>query len=61
MVFLYKMVRNIIGTLIDFSFKSKSVEDLKQVLLKQDRSLAGPTAPACGLTLITVDYGELLD
>ncbi len=52
--FLYNMVRIIAGTLID---AGKGVErDIKAVLESEDRTLAGPTAPAQGLFLKEVIY-----
>ena len=54
--FLYKMVRNIVGTLVEVGRGRFAVDDVKNILARQDRKLAGPTAPAKGLTLIRVDY-----
>ncbi|MBU0908459.1 MAG: tRNA pseudouridine(38-40) synthase TruA [Proteobacteria bacterium] len=56
--FLRKMVRNIIGTLIEVGQQRMSVSDFADLLQKKDRSLAGPTAPACGLFLKKVYYDE---
>lgn len=58
--FLYKMVRNIVGTFIDFSYKKKTVLDLKKVLFSCDRHQAGPTAPPEGLSLLNVEYDHHL-
>lgn len=52
--FLYNMVRIIAGTLMEVGKGSRKPESLKEILEAQDRSMAGPTAPPCGLTL--VDY-----
>lgn len=49
--FLYKMVRNIVGTLIDVGVGKLSVDDIPKILLHKKRPLAGVTAPAHGLTL----------
>lgn len=54
--FLYKMVRNIVGTFVEFSYKNRSIQELILVLLSQDRVQAGPTAPPQGLSLIQVNY-----
>lgn len=54
--FLYHMVRNIVGTLILVGSKRMTVSDFQTVLDSADRSLAGPTAPACGLYLEEVFY-----
>lgn len=50
--FLYNMVRIIAGTLIEVGIGRKSKEDLLRILASCDREVAGPTAPACGLTLV---------
>ena len=54
--FLYNMVRNIVGTLIEIGRNDLPRGSLKKVLLSLDRRAAGPTAPACGLMLIKVKY-----
>ena len=54
--FLYHMVRNLVGTLIEVGRGKLTLADLRRILLGKDRSLAGPTAPASGLTLVDVTY-----
>lgn len=54
--FLYNMARNIVGTLIKVGQGSQPPEWVDWVLGQKDRSVAGPTAPAHGLTLINVEY-----
>lgn len=54
--FLYKMVRNIVGTLIYVGLKKIALKDLEKVLKSKDRKKAGTTAPPHGLTLNRVDY-----
>ncbi len=54
--FLYNMVRNIVGTLIDVGRGRIKPQDLKHILAEKKRSLAGPTAPAHGLSLLKVAY-----
>lgn len=54
--FLYKMVRNIIGTLIDIQARRIDVKDLRSILASGDRRKAGITAPAQGLCLYKVKY-----
>lgn len=54
--FLYNMVRNIVGTLIEVGRGKLKKGDLKAILLARNRRLAGPTAPARGLCLIKVNY-----
>lgn len=54
--FLYKMVRNIVGTLIDVAAKRIPIERVPEILKEKDRKKAGFTAPAHGLFLIRVLY-----
>lgn len=56
--FLYNMVRIIAGTLIKVGQGVMEPDDVKKALDGRDRRLAGPTAPARGLTLVKIDYGE---
>jgi len=57
--FLYNMVRIITGTLVDVGLGAKLPSDIPGIIASCDRKKAGQTAPACGLALINVDYGEL--
>ena len=54
--FLYKMVRSIVGTLIDVGRGKMQPSDVPRILRDRDRKSASATAPAQGLTLIKVDY-----
>lgn len=54
--FLHHMVRNIVGSLALVGMNKWKIEDIKIVLEEKDRSKAGPTAPACGLYFLKVDY-----
>ena len=54
--FLYKMVRNIVGTLVEVGAGKMKPRQVKEVLASRDRRRAGPTAPAGGLYLVRVDY-----
>ena len=54
--FLYNMVRIIVGTLLEIGKGTYSAEQVKLIIRKRDRSLAGPTARALGLTLINIEY-----
>lgn len=54
--FLYNMVRNIVGTLIEVGRGNLPVDGVEQVLASVDRRQAGPTAPAVGLFLESVEY-----
>lgn len=56
--FLYNMVRNIVGTLIEIGRGRFPKGSLKKILLSRDRKLAGPTVPACGLCLVKVKYRQ---
>jgi tRNA pseudouridine38-40 synthase len=54
--FLRYMVRSIMGTLLEVGRGEKDSDTILAALSGRDRSLAGQTAPACGLTLVKVDY-----
>ena len=54
--FLQYMVRILTGTLLEVGFGKRTPESMKDLLLAKDRRLAGDTAPACGLTMVKVDY-----
>ncbi|HUB30233.1 MAG TPA: tRNA pseudouridine(38-40) synthase TruA [Terracidiphilus sp.] len=54
--FLHHMVRNLVGTMIDAGRGFLDVEEIPRILAARARSRAGPTAPACGLFLHSVDY-----
>ncbi|MBL7130748.1 MAG: tRNA pseudouridine(38-40) synthase TruA [Candidatus Omnitrophica bacterium] len=54
--FLYNMVRNIVGTLIEIGRGRFAPTYIKKIIKCKDRSLAGPCVPAKGLYLIKVKY-----
>ncbi len=54
--FLYNMVRNIVGTLVDIGRGYLKKGSLKEILEGKDRKKAGPTAPPQGLFLIKIAY-----
>jgi tRNA pseudouridine38-40 synthase len=54
--FLPHMVRNIVGTLLLVGQGRLEVEEFRRILAARDRSQAGPTAPAHGLTLVRIEY-----
>lgn len=56
--FLYNMVRIIAGTLIKVGAGDIAPEEIPVILDKCDRSAAGPTAPAHGLTMMGIEYEE---
>lgn len=56
--FLYNMVRIIVGTLIEIGLDRMPPKGMKEAINGRMRTLAGPTAPPRGLTLVRVFYGD---
>ncbi len=56
--FLRHMVRNLVGTLVEVGRGKRTPESFRDVLAGGDRRQAGMTAPAHGLYLVAVDYGD---
>lgn len=56
--FLHHMVRNLVGTMLDIGRGYMQLDDIPAILAAGDRTLAGPTAPARGLFLDSVEYKE---
>lgn len=56
--FLYNMVRNIVGTLVEIGLGKRKIEDIDYILESLDRNNAGHKAPACGLYLVEVYYDK---
>ena len=54
--FLPNMVRILTGTLLEIGEGKREPGEMKSILGGADRALAGPTAPAHGLTLQRVEY-----
>ena len=54
--FLYNMVRNLIGSLLEVGYGNRPAEWFAEVLASRDRRKAGPTAPPHGLYLLRVLY-----
>lgn len=54
--FLYNMVRIISGTLLDIGTGLMEPSDIDRCLETADRGMAGPTAPAAGLTMIGTEF-----
>ncbi len=54
--FLYKMCRGIVGTLVQIGQGKFAADEIKRMLAKKDRRMAGMTAPAHGLVLWKVFY-----
>lgn len=54
--FLYKMVRNIVGTLVEVGKGKYLPTEMPGMLARKDRTQAGQAAPALGLFLVSVHY-----
>lgn len=59
--FLYNMVRIVVGTAVEVGIGRRKPEEAAEILEKKDRRLAGRTAPARGLYLNQIFYGEDID
>lgn len=57
--FLYHMVRNLVGTLVNVGKRKISSQQFNEILLGKDRHKAGMTAPAQGLYLKQVNYDSM--
>ncbi len=60
--FLWHQVRSLVGTYLELEKKAKDPGEaavlMREVVESKDRSRAGPTAPACGLFLWNIEYGD---
>jgi len=56
--FLRYMVRTIVGTLLDVGVGRTRWQQVDDIFAGRDRRLAGESAPASGLTLVSVEYSE---
>jgi tRNA pseudouridine38-40 synthase len=54
--FLYNMVRNIVGTLVEVGVGRWKPEKIAEILQARDRKAAGPIAPPNGLCLMSIKY-----
>jgi tRNA pseudouridine38-40 synthase len=54
--YLHHMARNIVGSAVAIGRGTRDAEWLSAALESRDRTKAGPTAPAQGLTLVRVTY-----
>ena len=54
--FLYRMVRNIVGTLLQVGLGKHPPGWMEELLAQGCRPAAGPVVPACGLFLVKVEY-----
>jgi tRNA pseudouridine38-40 synthase len=59
--FLHHMVRNLVGTMLNVTRGYMHLNDIPSILAAHDRALAGPTAPARGLFLQSVEYDIKID
>ena len=57
--FLYNMVRTMVGELIEISIGKRTPESLQQAFSTGERSLVGKTMAAKGLTMMSVEYGDI--
>lgn len=57
--FLYKMVRNIVGTLMWIATGKLDITTINTVLCSKKRACAGVTAPAHGLTLVEITFSHV--
>jgi tRNA pseudouridine38-40 synthase len=57
--FLRHMVRAIVGTLVEVGRGRQRPAWMSEVIASRDRAVAGKTAPAHGLFLVRVDYGDV--
>jgi tRNA pseudouridine38-40 synthase len=59
--FLHHMVRNLVGTMLEVGRGRFHCEEIPEMIAARNRSAAGPTAPARGLFLHSVEYDEQAD
>jgi len=59
--FLRHMVRAMVGTLVDVGAGRRDPDSIPSLLRSRTRHQAGDTAPASGLTLVSVDYPPGVD
>lgn len=57
--FLKQMVRNLVGTWLEVGQGKRSAKDIPSIIAAQDRTAAGMTAPANGLSLVEIYYEEM--
>ena len=54
--FLRNMVRAIVGTLVHVGLKKISLNEFEKIIISQERTKAGPSAPAHALYLTNINY-----
>jgi tRNA pseudouridine38-40 synthase len=57
--FLHHMVRNLVGTMLDIGRGRIAPHAIPEIIAARDRAAAGPTAPARGLFLHSVEYPSI--
>jgi tRNA pseudouridine38-40 synthase len=57
--FLHHMVRNLVGTMLEIGRGQFPAGSMRTILEARCRSAAGPTAPARGLFLHSVEYPDI--
>ena len=57
--FLKQMVRIMVGTLVDIGLGKRGMGSVAELLAGGDRTAASRTAPAQGLSLVEIFYGEI--
>lgn len=57
--FLRRMVRIIVGTLAEVGAGFRNPDDMRTIIASKHRWQAGPSAPACGLMLMRVDFDNV--
>ena len=56
--FLHNQVRSMVGTLVEVGLGRWTADEVSAALNAKDRARCGPVAPASGLCLTSVDYGD---
>jgi len=57
--FLHHMVRNLVGTFVQCGAGRRDPDSVRALIASRSRARCGPTAPASGLFLVSVDYPPL--
>ncbi|MBH1988962.1 MAG: tRNA pseudouridine synthase A [Myxococcaceae bacterium] len=57
--FLRKMIRNLVGVLVEIGTGLRKPGEMAEIIASKHRQAAGITAPACGLTLVSVELKNL--
>lgn len=56
--FLHRMVRNIVGTIVEIGRGARPPGGIPGLIAARERESAGPTAPPHGLYLVEIEYGD---